>query len=177
MEPKIKMTHTRLITRFFVPPKWLGILLVLGFIWGIGISTFYRGVIGPKERTDLTVYLAAGQMVAEGRASNLYMVESHRHWHYVYPPLLAVLLAPVAKWPLTTTVSLAYLLSIACLIGTVVLSRHFRGSARPAPGQIALAMFFCLPVLMSTLTRGQFGVITLFFMAAIFTATWRDTRP
>jgi hypothetical protein len=126
-------------------------------------------------------------MVAEGRANHIYGIESIRHWHYVYPPILAILLAPVSKWPLGATVGLAYLLSIAGLIGTVVLSRRFpentrlaqtshQGHAsvqkslgcRPAPWQIALAMFFCLPMFLNTLTRGQFGIISLFFMAAVF---------
>jgi hypothetical protein len=195
------------IIEFFFRQKWLGILLILGLAGGVGISTFYRGAISPKQRTDLTVFLKAGEMVAEGRADLLYQVESVRHWHYVYPPLLAVLLAPVSKWPLGATVGLAYLLSLACLAGTVILScRFFQGNTRPAktgrqgpasvpeslgfrpaktgcqshasvpeslgfrpaPWQIVLAMIFCLPMLLNTLTRGQFGIITLFFMAAVF---------
>lgn len=172
---------------FILNRRWLGILLVLGLAVGVGISTFYRGAISPKQRTDLTVFLIAGEMVAEGRAGHMYGIENKRSWHYVYPPILAVLLAPVSKWPLASTVPLAYLLSLACLAGTVVLSRRFSENARPAktgrqghasvpgslgcrpaPWQIALAMFFCLPMFLNTLTRGQFGIISLFFMGAIF---------
>ena len=194
------------LIEFILNRKWLGILLVLGLVLGVGISTFYRGVISPHQRTDLTVYLIAGQMVAEGRADYIYKTENIRGWHYIYPPILAILLAPVSKWPLGATVPLAYLLSLACLAGTVMLSRCLPENAgpaktglqghasvpesleyrpaktgpqghasvpeslgcRPAPWQIALAMFFCLPMLLNTLTRGQFGIISLFFMAAIF---------
>ncbi|MFH1208097.1 MAG: glycosyltransferase family 87 protein [Candidatus Omnitrophota bacterium] len=152
---------------FILNRKWLGILLVLGLALGVGISTFYRGAISPKQRTDLTVFLIAGKMIAEGRANNLYGIENKRSWHYVYLPILAILLAPVSKWPLGATVPLAYLLSLACLAGTVLLSRRFPENARPAPWQIALAMFFCLPMFLNTLTRGQFGIISLCFMAAI----------
>lgn len=155
---------------FFFERKWLGILLVLGLAWGVGISTFYRGAISPKQRTDLTVFLKAGEVVAEGQAYQMYATESARHWHYVYPPVLAILLAPVSRWPLGATVALAYLLSLACLIGVIIFSRRSPKDARPAPWQIALAMFFCLPLFLNTLTRGQFGIITLFFMAAIFSA-------
>ncbi|MFH1800796.1 MAG: glycosyltransferase family 87 protein [Candidatus Omnitrophota bacterium] len=181
MEPIQKLIE------FVLNRKWLGILVVLGLALGVGISTFYRGAISPKQRTDLTVFLIAGEMVAEGRANHIYGIENKRSWHYVYPPILAVLLAPVSKWPLGATVPLAYLLSLACLAGTVVLSRRFPENARPAktgrqghasvpeslgcrpaPWQIALAMFFCLPMLLNTLTRGQFGIISLFFMATIF---------
>jgi len=153
---------------FILNRKRLGVLLVLGLALGVGISTFYRGAISPKQRTDLTVFLKAGEMVAEGRADQIYKAENARSWHYVYPPILAVLLAPVSKWPLGATVPLAYLLSLACLAGTIAFSRRFPENARPAPWQIALSMFFCLPMLLNTLTRGQFGIISLFFMAAIF---------
>lgn len=162
------MTYIQKFIEFFLRRKWLSVLLVLGLVWGVGISTFYRGAVSPRQRTDLTVFLKAGEMVAEGRADSMYEIVSKRGWHYVYPPILAVLLAPVSKWPLGATVGLAYLLSIACLIGTIVFSRRFPKDARPASWQIVLAMFFCLPVLLNTLTRGQFGIITLFFMAAVF---------
>lgn len=162
------MPLIRKIVEFFIRKKWLGILLILGLALGVGISTFYRGAVSPKQRTDLTVYLKAGERVVEGRASTMYEAVSKRGWHYVYPPILAILLAPVSKWPLSATVGLAYLLSLACLAGTTILSRHFPQRARSAPWQIALAMFFCLPMTINTLTRGQFGIIMLFFMAVIF---------
>ncbi len=156
------------IIEFFFRKKWLGSLLILGLVSGVGISTFYRGAISPKQRTDLTVYLKAGEMVLEGRAYHIYGVENLRHWHYVYSPLLAILLAPVSKWPLGATVPIAYLLSIACLAGTVLLSKRFPEDAKPAPWQITLALVFCLPMLLNTLTRGQLGIITLFFGTAVF---------
>lgn len=162
------MNRLRQIIELFIRTKWLGLLLVLGLVVGVGISTLYRGAFGPKQRTDLTVYLKAGERVADGRADELYEVTNIRGWHYVYPPILAVLLAPVSKWPLAATVGLAYLLSLACLAGTVLLSRHFPKKTRPVPWQIALAMIFCLPMFLNTLTRGQLGIITLFFMAAVF---------
>jgi len=162
------MTIVRKAIEFFLNKKWLGILVVLGFAWGVGISTFYRGAISSHQRTDLTVFLKAGEMVAEGRAYHMYGIENARHWHYVYPPILAILLAPFSKWPLGATVGLAYLLSLACLAGTVMLSRRFPENTRPLPWQIVLAMIFCLPMLLNTLTRGQFGIITLFFGAAVF---------
>jgi hypothetical protein len=162
------MEIVRKFIEFFFRKKWLGVLLVLGLTLGVGISTFYRGAISPKQRTDLTVFLKAGEMIATGRAGHIYGIENIRHWHYNYPPILAVLLAPVSQWPLGTTVTLAYFLSIACLAGTVAFSQRFPEGARPAPWQMALALFFCLPMFLNTLTRGQFGIITLFFMAAVF---------
>lgn len=162
------MNPIRKSIEFILKRKWLGILLVLGLVIGIGISTVYRGAISPKQRTDLTVFLIAGQMVQEGRAGHIYGIENKRHWHYVYAPLLAILLAPVSTWPLAATVTLAYLLSLACLVGTVMLSKLLPEKGQPAPWQITLAMLFCLPMFLNTLTRGQLGIITLFLMTSIF---------
>jgi hypothetical protein len=189
------MESIQKLIEFFFKRKWLGILLILGLDVGVGISTFYRGVMSPKQRTDLTVFLIAGKTVAEGRADRIYEVTNVRDWHYVYPPLLAILLSPVSKWPVGATVPIAYLLSLACLAGTIVLSRRFPENARPAetghqgyasmpeslgcrpePWQIALAMFFCLPMLLNTLTRGQFGIISLFFMASVFYAYTKQKK-
>jgi len=178
------MYRIRQIIDFFFQKKWLGVLLILGLACGVGISTFYRGVVSPKQRTDLTVFLKAGEKVAEGHAEQIYESKNARHWRYVYTPLMAILLAPISKWPLGMTVTLAYVLSLICLAGTALLSRRFPEAARsaktsrmsetaslgyqPAPWQIALAMVLCLPILLNTLTRGQFGIITLFFMASIY---------
>ncbi|HOW87470.1 MAG TPA: glycosyltransferase family 87 protein [Candidatus Omnitrophota bacterium] len=161
---------------FFLRRKWLGILLVASLALGVGISTFYRGAISPKQRTDLTVFLIAGEMVAEGRADHIYGIENIRHWHYVYPPILAILLAPISQWPLGVNVALAYLLSLACLAGTIMLSLRFKENAKPKPWQIVLAMLFCLPLLLNTLTRGQLGTISLFFAAWIFYAYFEQKK-
>ena len=189
------MNLIRQIIEFFFKRKWLGLLLILSLAIGIGISTFYRGAISHHQRTDLTVYLEAGKAVAEGRASHLYEVVSKRGWHYVYPPLLAILLAPFSKWPLQATVTLSYLLSLACLAGSIMLSRRLPENSQPAKTgrqdpagvpeslgsrpkdwQIALAMFFCLPMFLTTLTRAQFGIIMLFFMMVIFYAYARQKK-
>ncbi len=162
------MTHIRQIIEFFLRQKVLGILLVLGMAVGIGISTYYRAVVSPKQRTDLTVFLKAAEAVREGQPGRIYEVENARHWRYVYAPPLAILLAPIAPWPVGVNVILAYLLSIGCLAGTIFLTRRLYHETETASWQVALAAILCLPILMNTLTRGQFGVITLFFAAAIF---------
>jgi hypothetical protein len=180
------MTYIQTLIEFFIQRKWLGILLVAGLATGIGFSTFYRAIVSPKQRTDLTVFLKAAEKVREGQAGQLYEAENSRHWRYVYAPPLAILLAPVSKWPVGVNVFLAYLFSIGCLAGTVLLTLKLPQTPRPAKTgrqdhasvpelsefrpkawQITLSMIFCLPIFMNTLTRGQFGMITLFFAAAI----------
>ncbi len=146
---------------FFFKKKWLGILILVIFFGAVGISTLYRGALSHKQRTDLTVYLKAAEMIQTGRADHIYGIENSRHWHYVYSPLLAILLAPFAKLPLPLNVLLAYLFSVAALMGTLILSRTFSEKPRDASWQIALSGFFCLPLFLNTFSRGQLGIVVL----------------
>ena len=45
--------------------------------------------------TDLTVYTEAGAAIFDGR--DPYTIASPRGWHYLYPPLFAIIVAPLAK--------------------------------------------------------------------------------
>ncbi|MFA5167942.1 MAG: glycosyltransferase family 87 protein [Candidatus Omnitrophota bacterium] len=162
------MEPIRKSLEFFIRKKWLGPLAVFILFYAVGISTLYRGAIGPTQRTDLTVYLKAAEMVQIGNPGHMYGIENSRHWHYVYSPLLAILLAPLATWPIAINVILAYFLSLACLTGAIILSRYFTDRPETAPWQIALAGVFCLPLFLNTLTRGQLSVFILFFEVLIF---------
>lgn len=153
---------------FFLKKKGLGLLIALSLVVGVGISTFYRGAISPKQRTDLTVYLKAAEMIPIGRANHIYGIETERHWHYVYSPLLAVLLVPVVKLPLGVNVLLAYLLSIGALAGTLFLSRSCTDKRGEAGWQLTLSSILCLPLFLNTLSRAQFGILMLFFSILVF---------
>lgn len=153
---------------FFIRKKWVGLLAVLILFYAVGISTVYRGAIANTKRTDLTVYLKAAEMVRIGNPGHMYGVENSRHWHYIYSPLLALLLVPLSAWPLIINVILAYLLSLACLVGVILLSKYFTNRSETAPWQIALAGIFCLPLFLNTMTRGQLGVFILFFEVLVF---------
>ncbi len=162
------MDTLRDLIGYFLKKKWLGLLLVAVLVIGTGVSTFYRGAISPKQRTDLTVYLKAAEMIAIGRADHIYGIETERHWHYVYSPLLAILLVPLVKLPLGANVLLAYLISIGAIAGTFYLSRACSSKPNAAGWQIALAAFLCLPLFLNTLSRAQFGILMLFFSILIF---------
>ncbi len=162
------MNYIQRFIEFFLKRKWLGLLIVLALVTGTGISTFYRGAISPKQRTDLTVYLKASEMIRIGRANHIYGIENARHWHYVYSPFLAVLLLPVVDLPLGINVLLIYLLSIGALAAAFLFSRSCTDKRGGAGWQIALSALLCLPLFLNTLSRAQLGIFMLFFTLFIF---------
>ncbi|HRK62091.1 MAG TPA: glycosyltransferase family 87 protein [Candidatus Omnitrophota bacterium] len=126
----------------------------------LGYSTVYRAAWGEKSRTDLTVYLRAAEAIPDGE--NIYAVENQRHWHYVYLPLLAILLIPFTSLPLWLNALLWYALSIATLFGTFWgLKTLFRDQER-GWAVISACFLVALPPLLNTLTRGQLGALSLF---------------
>ncbi|OQA55686.1 MAG: hypothetical protein BWY42_01374 [Candidatus Omnitrophica bacterium ADurb.Bin277] len=170
------MRRIQMIVEFFFRKKWLGILLVLSLVIGTGISTVYRGAFGPKQRTDLAVYFKAAEMVRIGRANHIYGIETDRNWHYVYSPFLAILLAPVSALPFVVPVTANYLLGLLCLFGVIFLSFRFTSTSEDTRWKVVLAAFLSLPVILNTLTRGQLGLLMLFFQAAILFCYLRNYR-
>lgn len=82
----------------------------------VGISTVYRAAWDDIQRTDYTVYTAAGQAVLDH--TDIYAAHNARGWNYVYPPPFALLLAPLAKLPGTVGSLLWYLLEVVSMIAT-----------------------------------------------------------
>ena len=68
-----------------------------GDVWGL-TDVRQRGYpdVPAEHRTDLTVYTEAGAAFFDGRPP--YEVSNPRGWTYLYPPLLAMLLAPLHRW-------------------------------------------------------------------------------
>jgi hypothetical protein len=151
---------------FFFRKKWLGLFILIAFFAGLGMSTVYRGVLGHKQRTDLAVYLKAAEMIREGRPNHLYGTETDRHWHYVYLPLLAIMFSPLTRIPFIIPVVIFYLISFLCFLGTLFLSEKFADDMKNAGWKITLATILCLSIFITTLSRGQMGMITLFVYLA-----------
>ncbi len=153
---------------------------MLALVIGVIVAdTVYRA--GPKQRTDLPVYLAGSARVLSG-ADPLY-ARSSRGWPYVYPPTLAVLIAPLRPLPIRLSAGLWCLLSLGVLaLGlrryrTQELVSGSAGVPKP-PGEGSLAapdppdpsrvrwelwlplVLVTLPLL-SGLLRGQVGAILL----------------
>jgi hypothetical protein len=151
---------------FFLKRKRLCIWLIVAFFVCVGISTLFRGGIGPPpRRTDLTVFLRAAESIRSGE--HIYLVSNARGWHYVYLPLLAILLTPFTKLPLLVDTFLWYMLSVAALCGTVLLAARLAQDRSIGMRAAVMAALFCVPSFMETMTRGQFGVISVFLAIAI----------
>lgn len=162
------MFHIRGFLNSFLRVKWFAIIVAIGIVVGVGTSTLYRGALGRVQRTDLTVYLKAAEDIKDNHGINLYSVENSRHWHYVYTPLLAVLMSPIARWPLPVNIMLAYLISVCALLGTCFLSHSFGEKSHELDWKIVLSIILCAPTMLETITRGQLGIIMLFFATAIY---------
>jgi hypothetical protein len=79
-----------------------------------------------KHRTDLTVFTEAGAAFFDGR--DPYEVTNPRGWMYLYPPLFAILMAPLHTLPPQWQGVVWYFLSLAmawgCYRETVRLLKH-----------------------------------------------------
>src|SRR5690349_2802203 len=101
------------------------------------------------HRTDFTVYQAAAAALAAG--TDPYEARNPRGYRYVYPPLLAVALLPVAGLPPPTAAFLFFLASAALL-----------ALALWQLGKPALAgALLCAPFLHESFERGQVTVLLL----------------
>src|SRR4051812_7799260 len=100
------------------------IALLLLLVVGFGAVVELRSAFLTRPRTDLGVYLRAAWAVREGVSP--YEVTDETSCHYPSPPLLAIVLVPLASPPLDVargawdipfpvTVALWYVASVAAL--------------------------------------------------------------
>jgi hypothetical protein len=99
--------------------RWLYLALFAGLgLWCV-LDVMPRGGINPRRifehRTDFTVYTEAGAAFFDGR--NPYEVSNPRGWHYLYPPLFAIVIAPLHALPSTGQVGVWFVLSVAMVLG------------------------------------------------------------
>src|ERR1700722_13087596 len=99
--------------------RWLYLALFAGLgLWCV-LDVIPRGGINPQRifehRTDFTVYTEAGAAFFDGR--NPYEVSNPRGWHYLYPPLFAILVSPLHALPSTGQVAVWFALSALMAIG------------------------------------------------------------
>jgi hypothetical protein len=154
-------------------PRWQRALLciVVLVLWGwfdVRRRARTSDVDVLVHKTDLTVYTEAGAAMFDGR--NPYEVANPRGWHYLYPPLFAIVMAPLAKLPPTEQALVWYAISLslvwAGLLETQTLWRsiiHKRqvqaiGIADHTLITMCAAAALAFPVL-NCLQRGQVGVL------------------
>jgi len=140
----------------------------------VGTITVFRAALFEVSRTDLTVYLRAAQAILNHE--NIYSVENVRHWHYVYLPLLAILMVPFTFLPLWLSAALWYLISIAALIGTSLGIASLFESKNQRFWIPLVCIIVALPPLLNTFTRGQLGAISLYLTLLPFLLDWRGKK-
>jgi hypothetical protein len=114
------------------------IVIVAATIWGYVF-------IGPRGRieagriddhkTDFTVFTEAGAAFFDGR--DPYGVTNPRGWHYLYPPLFALLVAPLSVFDTESQVVAWYVLNVGLLFGCFTEARRLwslvAGPTRKSP--------------------------------------------
>jgi len=126
------------------------------------------------HRTDLTVFTEAGAAFFDGR--DPYEVTNPRGWMYLYPPLFAILLAPLHVLPPQWQGVAWYFLSLAmawgCYRETIRLLGHARiseftggeGTGKTFRWiQVAAVTAILFPTL-DCLQRGQVGILILYLL-------------
>ena len=171
---------------------WLiGFLLLLAF----GGLVEVRSAFLKRPMTDLQVYLRAAWAVRSG--ADLYAITDDNHWHYHYPPLLAILLTPLADpppglpregaVPFSVSVAIWFLFSVACLAwGVQALCRALEEtspitSLGPAAfsrwhALRAIPILICAIPIGETLSRGQVNLILLALICGLIAAILRGRR-
>jgi SAM-dependent methyltransferase len=141
---------------------WLAVALVAaGYFW-IDVRQRARVDRGLKRhRTDFTVYQAAAQALKRGE--DPYEARNPRGYRYVYPPLLAVLLQPVANWEPQNAALVFYALSVLAIVGSVLLLRRIAGGRWSA---LVAAAIVCLGFAHQGFQRGQVTHILLYLQVA-----------
>ena len=93
-------------------------LLIALAIWG-WVDVVPRGMVNQQRinehRTDFTVYTEAGAAFFDGR--DPYQVSNPRGWRYLYPPMFAILVAPLHALPPMGQVGVWFVLSVGMLFG------------------------------------------------------------
>jgi len=77
-------------------PTHLVVVAITGTFLGY-FAIVLHGAGPGRSTSDLGVYLRAAWAAKQGES--LYAVADSRGWHYIYPPLLASLLVPLANPP------------------------------------------------------------------------------
>ncbi|MGQ0667979.1 MAG: glycosyltransferase family 87 protein [Nitrospiraceae bacterium] len=160
-------------TRLF---RWIWIVAVaLMLVWGF-TDVRRRADVDPqnigRHQTDFTVYTEAGAAFFDGR--NPYLVTNPRGWYYLYPPLFALLVAPLhglpPSWQGITWFLLNLLMIAGCIFECRKIAQRLQGppeaehqaDCRTFPAWIAgAAAVAVLFPLLDTLQRGQVGIAVL----------------
>jgi hypothetical protein len=155
------------------------VLLAVGLTIWCYVDIHHRGQIASGNvdwhMTDFSVYTEAGAAFFDGR--DPYRVMNPRGWKYLYPPLLALMVAPLAWLDSQTQVCVWFfvcaLLAIGCCREVGVLWRTVTSTGEGSgnatnPGRVwglwlgLGALVAVLPSMFHDLQRGQVGLLLLY---------------
>lgn len=163
------------------PPKRLrhcvlwALLAAALLAWG-WFDVRRRGRIDPANpavhKTDFTIYTEAGAAFHDGR--DPYAVKNIRGWEYLYPPLFALLVAPLHRLPPQDQVFVWFLVSSVLGVAAIRECRRISlrcwdagGAPQPPPAWVGpLALLAGLLPLLNALQRGQAGSLVLWSLLA-----------
>jgi hypothetical protein len=144
-------------------------------IWGYFVIG-PRGRIIPgridRHKTDFTVFTEAGAAFFDGR--NPYRVANPRGWHYLYPPLYALLVAPLSVFDTESQVVIWYVVNVGLAFGCFGEARKLYSLLSPRAERhrsvwvgacAGLAVF--LPFL-DCMQAGQLGIAILYLLMVGF---------
>ena len=106
--------------------RWqtLGVVGFFAFLIAFGGLVEYRSALLTRRMGDLDVFLRAAWAVRND--ADLYTISSDNDWHYIYPPLYAILLTPLADpprdadptghLPYALSVAIFYVINLLCLL-------------------------------------------------------------
>ncbi len=178
--------------------RWqqIGLAALFVLVLGFGGLVEMRSAFLSRRMGDLDCFLRAGWAVRVG--GDLYEVTDDNGFHYNYPPLLAILAAPLADppadadrtgmLPFPVSVALWYFLNVSCLaVGVHVLARALeqtaarRGPIVPCGSQRWWALrlwpvLACLIPIGHTLMRGQSNLLVLACLCAALADLLRERR-
>jgi hypothetical protein len=170
----------------------IGVVVLLFVVFGGLVEQ--RSAFLERRMGDLDVFLRAAWAVRND--ADLYAITSDNDWHYLYPPLYAILLTPLADppkiadhagyVPYAVSVAICYLISVFSLFaGAHVLANALEGRVF-ADGQAVYCrrwwflrlwpVLICFLPIGHTLMRGQANVIVLAMLCAAMAGWIRGLR-
>jgi hypothetical protein len=156
-----------IVTWFFMQWSW-GAIVTLWIAFTFALDQFTN--TGPLALDAFRVYYEAGENLLNGQT----IYNGIEGWIYLYPPLLAQMLMPVAAWG---DLELAKTLWLGVNIGLLVATLHML--TRYIPSQyhklLWVSPVFFVPV-WQALYIGQVTVIMLVLLAGVWVAV-RENKP
>jgi hypothetical protein len=191
--------NSRPFTQFDRPTRieQAGFVALLLITVAFGFLVEWRSAFLHQRKTDLNVYLYAAWAIRAGESP--YEFITFGECHYNYPPLLAILLVPLANKPgsvagpttvpFGVSVALWYVFSVVTLAWAVhrLATALEKRSTDPAMwwqprgcrrwwGLRIIPVLVCLPGLARTLALGQVDLLVLVLLCEMVTASLYDRK-